>query len=137
MKYILIISLTAIGLVSCKSGTRDDAEKESAANEAPAEVPLKDSVSIFQSNDLGATEYLKLIDHSNGEREWLYWTAKKTDEIPLGVKTVGGFECLYFKGKAKELYEITGSECGFSLFQGEERLQWYDQIQPACTTSMD
>lgn len=133
MKYILIFSLSAIGLVSCKSGNADDANKETAVNKAPVEAPLKDSVFVFQSKDLGATEFLKRIDHSNGEHEWLYWTAKKTDEIPLGVKTVGGFECLYFKGKPQELYEIAGSECGFSLFQNEERLQWYDQISPACT----
>ncbi len=131
----LLFGLGILALVaSCKSETSDSESTDTTPKEETVEDTLeKNNITIFQSNDLGTAEFLKIVDREDGKREWYYWSEKKEEEVRLGVKTVDGLEAIYFFSKPSEIYEIGGSECGFSLFQGEERLQWYDQIEPKCS----
>lgn len=135
MKHFLLTISILFALASCKSEAAKEQEKDVQKETEVEEIVEKDTITIFQSTDLNATEYLKLVEPKNGTREWYYWTDKNEEEIRLGVKTIDGLEAIYFYGKPNELYEIGGSECGFSLFLGEERLQWYDQIKPNCNVS--
>lgn len=109
---------------------------ENTSEKTEKEEEAKSPITIFKSTDLGSDEFLKLVVTDDNKRTWYYWSEKKTEEVLLGSKTVNGLECLYFFTKPSELFEIGGSECGFSLFKDDERLQWYDQIEPTCSMEM-
>ncbi|XOV66660.1 MAG: hypothetical protein ACFHU9_13625 [Fluviicola sp.] len=143
MKNTLLL-LTGICFIitSCKS----ESSKESVQNEPKENVNTENSVdstntneskdvTIFTSTEMGVKEYLKLVVDENKQREWYYWTEEKPDEVKLGVIDLDGLEGIYFFSKPDEVYEIGGSECGFSLFLGSKRLQWYQQIKPSCEFS--
>lgn len=140
MKTSLFALALALLFFSCKSEVRDDSKNppvdETAVEseeETVEEEVSKDKEYVFLSKDMEVDEYLKLIEKEDGVREWYYWSAKNTKEVRLGSKKVDGFENIYFFSKPDELYEIGGSECGFSLLQDKEILQWYGQIEPECT----
>lgn len=131
MKNLAFLAAFAILLSSCQSETKD-VNSTSSTEEISDEETTNEYV--YASDETGATEYMKLVIE-DGERQWFYWSDKKEEEIRLGVKQIDGLEAVYFFGKKDELYEIAESECGFSLFLGEKRLQWYQQTEPECTRS--
>ncbi len=136
MKTITFLSAFTLLLFSCQSDSSEEADKGNSTQQENSEAKEQTEVSkdiVYASDDTGTKEYMKLVINEKGKREWYYWSDKKEDEVKLGVKEIDGLEAVHFFGKKNELYEIAGSECGFSLFLGEERLQWYEQIEPECT----
>lgn len=140
MKNTLLILFGALFLIaSCQSeaeDTKNENEDTTDVSETPIDtndIVSNDNITIFASEDMGVREYLKLVEKENGGEEWYYWTEKKETEVRLGLKDLDGLKGIYFFGKPGEVYEIGGSECGFSLFLGEKRLQWYQQIEPECS----
>ena len=109
-------------------------ERESEAVEEVEEISAEPSTFLFKSDDLGTGEFLKLVEGSNGERTWYYYSEKRPEEVKLGRKIEKGFENIYFTSSPKVMYTIGGSECGFHLSDNvKESSQWYEQIEPVCT----
>jgi hypothetical protein len=90
---------------------------------------------IFQSTTLGYVEYMKQVVYEGGSYDWLYYTAKNTTPVKLGITEVNGMENVFFLNKPNVLYEIGGSECGFGLIDPNGVWQWYGQVSPKCNLS--
>lgn len=128
MKNLTVLVVVSLLLFSCKSDPKEEAATKTSDTRAN-KAEEKPAFIIYSSENDGTTEYMKLVNTDNDEREWYYWTDKKVDEIKLGVKDVDGLEAVYFSANPSVLYEIVESSYGFSLFLGDKRLQWYEQIK--------
>ncbi|GAB5416756.1 MAG: hypothetical protein Crog4KO_22450 [Crocinitomicaceae bacterium] len=134
MKNLFILTAVATLLLSCQSELKDESKDTSTTPDQEVTEFEQTNEYVYKSDDTGATEYMRLIIE-NGERQWFYSSDKNEEEVRLGVKEIDGLEAVYFFGKKNEIYEMAPSECGFSLFLGENRLQWYQQTTPECTRS--
>lgn len=134
MKFLLALSITFFLLYACQSDSNENDGGASISHdiENTAEAASESDSILYKSTETGTTEHMKMKPSENGNREWYYWSEKKGEEVKLGVKTIDGLEAVYFYAEPNKLYEIVPSECGFTLFLGETRLQWYEQIEPSC-----
>lgn len=92
----------------------------------------KVSEEIYESNDLGYTEYMKRIHYSDGEYDWYYYTKKNPKAVKLGIVYTSYGEGVFFHKKPEVIYEIGYSECGFSVIDPKGVYQWYQQTSPVC-----
>ncbi|MDG1429205.1 MAG: hypothetical protein P8M19_01695 [Crocinitomicaceae bacterium] len=128
--YFLLISTLIITSCASESAPNDsDLTQETEENTDIEPIP---EVFIYKSTDLGSTEYLKCTRNGGNKSTWVYYTAKKPKEIELGVTSHRGMEMLFFKSSPDVIYDILGSECGFTLEENDDVSQWYEQISPAC-----
>ncbi len=133
MKHLALLAAISL-LISCESASKNAPKDNSTTSKQETIAQEQTNEYVYTSDDIGATEYMRL-KIEDGERQWFYWSDKSEEEIRLGVKEMDGLEAVYFFGKKNEVYEMALSECGFSLFLGEKRLQWYQQTEPECTRS--
>lgn len=96
----------------------------------------KVSEEIYESTDLGYTEYMKRIHYSDGAYEWYYYTKKNPKAVKLGIVYTSYGEGVFFQKKPEVIYEIGYSECGFSVIDPKGVYQWYQQTSPVCDMSV-
>ena len=134
MKILLALSILLLSIYSCQSNSTENDQSDSTpeASEEHQNESEETVTFLYKSTEDGTTEYMKMQPSEDGTREWYYWSDKKEEEIKLGVKTIDGLEAVYFSANPSKQYEMVVSECGFTLFLGEKRLQWYEQVEPSC-----
>jgi hypothetical protein len=107
---------------------------EELSGKAAAKSSEKREIELFKSKDMGYVEYMKRVIYSNGNYDWFYYTEKNPKEVKLG-KNETDVESVYFYKNPDKIYEIGYSECGFTVFNPDGTMQWYQQIDPPCSLS--
>lgn len=130
MKIISTLILVIL-LFACANNTeQEDSSKDEQIDEQIENDPT--TIIIYQSDDMGVSEFLKHTKTEGEPSVWAYYTSKNPKEIELGVMNHRGMEMIFFKNNPDVIYDILGSECGFTLEENDTISQWYEQINPAC-----
>ncbi len=130
---ILLATLFYLFIVGCSNDVHQKKDpKDNNQLEEKVEQESKDQVFIYQSDDMGIIEYLKCTKIDKKASNWVYYTEKNHKEIELGVMNYRGMEMIFFKNSPDVIYDILGSECGFTLEENDDISQWYEQISPDC-----
>ena len=117
------------------SESSNDTSTEITPNKADTD-PV-DTEYLFESDAEGVKEFMRCTKKVDGTHEWVYFSAKNTKEVKLGVRKEAGFEVVYFQAKPKELYWVYVAECGFNLSdEARKTSQWYGQVKPRCADNM-